>query len=119
MCELDEDNAPTACTTEWRTARKSHRCCACRETITARVRYHYMSGIWNGAPETFKHCARCWMLLEEIEAHNGDGAQLDLNCGELWENPPEHIAALAFALPGEIGEASPLALAGRDFSETS
>lgn len=103
MCDLDEENGPSASSEAWRNARKSHRCHACHETIRAGDRYHVLSGIWDGSAHTFKHCARCWTMLEELP----DGAQLDLNCGEIWENPPEHVAALAFALPGEIGESSP------------
>jgi hypothetical protein len=26
---------------------------------------------------------------------------LNLNCGEVWRDPPEDVAALAFLLPGE------------------
>jgi len=32
------------------------------------------------------------------------GIDLHLNCGETWENPPEDVAALAFALPKDFEE---------------
>ncbi len=104
MCDLDDENGPTASKEVWQNARKPHKCHACKETIRVGDRYHVLSGIWDGTPRSFKHCARCWTMLEELP----EGAQLDLNCGQIWESPPDHIAALAFALPGEINESSPV-----------
>jgi hypothetical protein len=104
MCD-ENGERPQAWNATYRKARKEHQCYACDEAIRKGDRYRYSSGIWDHEPESFKHCLRCSTLLEALPS----GAQLDLNCGEVWENPPEHIAALAFMLPGEPlpAEASP------------
>lgn len=90
---------------DWRTARKRHECCACSETISPGHRYHVHSGLFDGAWERHKHCARCWTMLEAIVARATDPVRMDLGCGLRWEDSfgdlPDHVAALAFALPGE------------------
>lgn len=89
-----------------RTARKEHQCSACDETIAPGHRYVAISGVWDGSPGSFKHCLRCHAITDAIYAAGGDGVQIDLACGHDWEEafggpPPENVAALAFALPGE------------------
>jgi hypothetical protein len=107
MINADE-GAPEAWSERWRRARKEHRCCACRETIRAGDRYHYVSGIWEGGPASFKHCARCWAMFAELTERTrwGDSVALQLDCGQSWEDvftdaPPDEIAALAFLTPDE------------------
>lgn len=90
-------------------ARKPHKCHACGETIRSGDRYARVFFVWEGEPDTVKRCMRC----EKIHAHlvdrgNGDTYPAErLDCGESYqdhwgEDPPDEIAALAFALPGEV-----------------
>jgi hypothetical protein len=106
MCE-EWDCGPDAYSEKWRKARKEHQCCACHETIGAGHRYHYLSGIWEGEPEEFKHCARCWKIYELLvdrarEQGNDVAPSLLLDCGTVWKDPPDEIAALAFVTQGEV-----------------
>lgn len=100
---LDEDYGPTCCSQRFRRARVRHRCCACGETILPRDRYHYTSGLWDGEPDSFKHCLRCWALFCELQARSvvGEVPALALDCGESWfdvfgDDPPPEVQALAF-----------------------
>lgn len=101
---------PDAYKESWRKANKEHKCCACGEAIRKGDRYHYVSGIWDGEPSWFKHCARCWLMYEAIvgNSDHGDEGQvvLTLDCGMSWEEvfdepPPPKVAALAFLTPEE------------------
>jgi hypothetical protein len=108
MINYSDDCEAKASKATWRQARKAHRCCACHEPIPAGHRYHYVSGIWDHGPDSFKHCARCWQLYEELldRTQWGDVVDLFLDCGQSWEDvfssaPPDEIAALAFLTPAE------------------
>lgn len=46
-------------------ARKDHKCCECRGTISKGEVYHVFSGIWDGRAGTYKTCADC-------ESHRND-----------------------------------------------
>ena len=109
MCDLDGE-WPEFESRLWRTARKEHTCCACDETIPPRVRYHITTGRWDGRFESHKHCERCWKICEALWASGVEWIDFTLACGETWESafeegPPEHIAALAFALPQDFSVA--------------
>lgn len=108
MCDGYDDEGPEVWSEQWRTARKEHRCYACRETVRPGDRYHVFRSLFDGRWSTTKHCARCWEMVEQIQnADFSNGVvELGLNCGHTWaelagEPPPEHIAALAFWLPGD------------------
>lgn len=97
---------PNAWRSIWRTARKQHTCCACREVIDAGHRYRYSSGIWDGEPSSFKHCVRCWRLFEALCDRADEPVDIGLSCGHTWEEifasaPPEDIVELAFLTPDE------------------
>lgn len=94
MCDYD-GNAKVVTETV-RKAAKQHRCYGCDEAIRPGDRYQYTSGIWE-EPDSFKHCLRCAAMLDALP----NGAIYSLDCGETWIEPPEHIAALAFWLPGD------------------
>jgi hypothetical protein len=86
-------------------ARKEHRCWGCREMISPGATYQRTAIVFDGEAYARKHCMRCAKLLAALrerdpEAFNTD--TLDLNCGEVWTDPPEDVAALAFALPGDF-----------------
>jgi hypothetical protein len=93
----------------WRKARKEHACDGCKEAgrIKANDKYHVISGIWDGQPHRFKHCARCWNLLQEIIHEGAEAVDLTLDCGMSWEEAfgslPDSVAALAFQLPRDEG----------------
>lgn len=79
---------------------------ACSETIEPGQRYRYSSGVWEGTPGSFKHCARCWHLYTELCDRSHDDVAIMLDCGETWESsfgeaPPSDIAALAFLTSDE------------------
>jgi len=102
MCQAED--YPEALCSEWRRARKPHSCFACGEEIRPGDRYHFTIQIYDGF-SMFKHCARCWAILDAILAAGAETVQWDLDCGERWEDNfgplPEHIAALAFLTPDE------------------
>lgn len=101
MCD-ERSESPSVWSEKWRTSKKTHRCRVCGETIQPGHRYHYLSGIWDGRPDEFKHCARCWEIFSCLIAEtDADAVQLDLDCGEVWNDPPENVAALAFMIPSE------------------
>lgn len=104
MCD-DWSDGPSAWSERYRVARKEHHCCACRETIRVGDRYHYASGVWDGSGGSFKHCLRCWAMLEALEGKI-EGAVLTLDCGEDWTKTigelPEDVAALAFMTRDEM-----------------
>ena len=90
-------------------ARKEHQCSACRETIAPGQRYARVGIVFQKEAETVVRCLRC----QRIHEHLRDLAPGDLwpdehlNCGQKYHDtwgtePPEEIAKLAFALPGEV-----------------
>lgn len=100
MCDADE--APSFYADEWRRARKRHTCCACDETIQKDHLYHYAKGLWDGYFATFKHCARCWRLFDNLNQRNPGEVQLGLDCGEEYEGPEtDPMYVMAFMTPEE------------------
>lgn len=88
------------------TARKAHCCDGCGETIAAAMRYRRTAVLTErgGSWLTWKHCRRCAAMVDALKRHNPDAfgtETLDLNCGEVWDDPPPEVAALAFAMPGD------------------
>lgn len=56
---IDHDGGPSCCKEVIRTARKTHRCCECLSDINPGDHYEYISGIWDGDPQTYKTCLDC------------------------------------------------------------
>lgn len=91
-------------------SRKPRQCEACKETIPAGAHYARVSAVYDGSAETIVRCIRCQRMHEHLRLlarSEGLWPAERLNCGreyvEEWgEEPPEEIAALAFALPGEV-----------------
>ena len=90
-------------------ANKDHRCDACRETIPAGHYYARVSVIYDHQAKTYKRCFRCQRIHVHLRGLGGYEMWPDerLNCGEEYATewggePPEEIAALAFALPEEL-----------------
>lgn len=99
MCDVAD--GPTVSDERWRKARIEHRCFACGEGIRPGDLYHVLSGKWDGRWERYKHCARCWSMFALLAAETCEPVDLSLDCGEVWENPPDDVAALAFMTPDE------------------
>lgn len=93
-----------------RKARKAHTCDACKETIAPGHRYTVIFILSDGTKRSLKRCARCQKIhehLRHLDAYRETWPDERLNCGETYEDewgksPPDKIAALAFALPGEV-----------------
>lgn len=100
MCG-DPDYDSTEVHSGWRRARKEHRCVACRETIRRGDRYHRTVQAYDGTVDESRHCARCWFMCEALWADGVESVELDLNCGEIWDDPPDDVAALAFMSPSD------------------
>lgn len=95
-----------------RRARKDHTCDACEETISTGHRYMRVGIVFDGKGESVKRCLRCQAIHDHLkEMGKGDTWPAEkLDCGESYEShwdgpPPNEIAALAFALPGETERA--------------
>jgi len=99
MCDFDEPSVDLG--RKWRKARKAHVCFACHEPISPGHYYHHSVMIFDGGIDVYKHCARCWMMIEALWAETGEAVEFGLDCGETWEDPPDDVAALAFMTPEE------------------
>ena len=91
----------------WRRARKEHACNACHRPIVIGERYARIF-IRYGGIEVVVRCARCQTIHEHLRTLDpGESWPAErLNCGEEyrehWDrDPPELIAALAFATAAE------------------
>lgn len=94
-------------------ARKPHRCGACREVISPGSQYTKVAIVGAGSAHTYKRCARCQHLHEHLREKCRTSSEdlwpdEELNCGldyeEEWGELPVEVAALAFAIPGELPE---------------
>lgn len=79
-----------------RTARKEHKCYECYRKILPGEQYEYVSGIWDGVPESYKTCIDCKRLRDVFFS--------DWTFGMIWEDilnsgvddiPEKCISALA------------------------
>jgi hypothetical protein len=72
-----EDGVLEFASTIERRARKPHRCCECRETISPGQRYVIHVGIWDWEWSRYKQCIEC----DEIQRHFACTSYI---YGELW-----------------------------------
>ena len=90
-----------------RHAAKEHVCDGCSEAIRRGDLYINSATLYDGRWVSWKHCVRCDAIFKAIAATSEQTLAIDphLNCGEtfdsLFGSTPEHVAALAFWLPGE------------------
>lgn len=104
MCDESADYIVPVWDEIERTARREHACSGCGETVRPGHVYRRTAVLDDGHWHTWKHCRRCCAVLDALRPRLGDYFTvdtLDLACGEVWDDPPEHVAALAFVLPGE------------------
>lgn len=96
-------------------ARKTHKCCACREPIVPGHHYIRIGLVFDGSAESYKRCLRCQTIFEAlvVELRGSDEwPDEDLNCGHEWSENlgkpvPDAIAALAFLSPAEVQALTP------------
>lgn len=67
---------PVCYTIEDRRARKAHRCCECRGSISPGEKYTYLSGVWDGDAMVYKTCGDCSLLRSEIQSDIGELIEL-------------------------------------------
>jgi hypothetical protein len=81
------------------------------EKILPGQQYSYTFVVYEGESETVKRCLRCERIYQhlcELEPDLNEGApDPRLRCGHSYrdihgEDPPDHVAALAFAIPGDF-----------------
>jgi len=60
---------PSCITGIKRTARKNHKCSECNNVIFDKCSYFYISGIWDGTPDSFKQCDKCKKLMDLITSN--------------------------------------------------
>ena len=104
MCGGDWDEVATVQASEWRRARKAHDCCSCKEGIRPGELYHYTSQLFDGSWDSWKHCARCYAICKALWDSGAETIEYELNCGEIWEDPPPAVARLAFLTRTEAQE---------------
>lgn len=101
-CEVYEER--------FRTARKEHRCSACKRAILPGHRYCTVFALYDGNTTTYKRCGSCQRLHEHLvelcrEASDDLWPRDDLGCGlkyeSEWGDLPPEIAALAFMSDAE------------------
>lgn len=96
-----------------RKARKGHKCDACKEAISAGHHYWLVAWVYDGEAESVKRCERCQTIHMHLRKKCREDGGYDalwpaekLDCGlkyeDEWGELPDEIAALAFALPGEV-----------------
>jgi len=74
MCD-DADYSYSVQSERFPRARKEHRCYACREPIRIGDKYAYSVAIGQEGFDSYKHCLRCYTMLEAIqEAHSRNGS---------------------------------------------
>ncbi len=49
-------------------ARREHTCCECKGTIAKGETYHLFKGCWDGDWATFKTCADCEQIRDEVNS---------------------------------------------------
>lgn len=85
-----------------RRARKAHACCECRRTIKAGDRYEYISGVWDGTPDSYKTCLRCVDLRAAYYVTMDGLAPLGDLLGAICERVQDSGRDWAIALKNEV-----------------
>ena len=86
-CSYYDNDMPSFINTEWRKARKQHKCCECGGKINPGETYEYICGKWDYF-DTFKTCEKCADLRESM---------MNVSCpylGGLREDYIEYLQAI-------------------------
>ena len=64
------------------TARKTYKCCECRNIIPVGQQYERADGLWDGEFRSYHTCEKCYRRWNEIIANDSD---IDKCHGDLFE----------------------------------
>lgn len=78
----------------YRKARKQHECFECGDPIEVGEKYEYVSGIWDGKPDSFKVCLACEAIRNQFFC---DGYYF----GHIWEDIHAHIQEMEGKISSE------------------
>lgn len=103
MCEPDCDEYSSVSTHRWQRSKVDRECCACNATAIKRGDlYHVTASLYDGHWATYRHCARCWAIAEHLWETGVESVNIELDCGEPYEAPPDDPGhALAFMSDAE------------------
>lgn len=68
---------PSAFNEKMRNAIKEHNCCECSKQIKPGEKYQYCSGVWDGAPDSYKTCLLCVKLRENYANEAGQNVAFE------------------------------------------
>ena len=69
-CSAEGYDGPKVCRDEFPKARKTHKCCECREDIKPGQEYHKVTGLWDDTGwQTFRTCMPCYSIREKYCPH--------------------------------------------------
>jgi len=95
----------------WRKARIEHDCTICHQRIKPGHHYMDIRCRFDGESESVKRCDRCQAIYKHLQEKASASTDdlvvaFKLDCGETYKGewgrePPDEIAALAFAFSGE------------------
>lgn len=91
-------------------ARVAHKCHACKEVIAPGYYYWRIGRLFDHEWSSILRCPRCQKIhkhLRNLDIYGDSWPDEQLDCGEEYKDhwgksPPPEIAALAFALQGEV-----------------
>lgn len=75
---------PSVCVSVKRKARKPHTCFGCGVEIKKGNLYSYTSGIWEGSPQSFKHCKDCEKIITNYKLMDSSLDDCDGPALERW-----------------------------------
>lgn len=79
---LDLFDGPEVGTKTMRKARKLHKCCECHQEINPGETYEHVTGLWDGAWSSFKTCAICVRIRDDLFpcGYEYEGLAENLDC---------------------------------------
>ena len=86
VCVLGYDgDSPEFCHTKIRSARRTHICCECGDSINVGDQYECVSGRWDGGISRYKTCSPCVEIRMKFSC---DGSWI---FGSTWETLREEL----------------------------
>jgi len=97
--DIDHDGGPDCYKEKIVTAMKKHKCGECLKEILPGEGYEYVSGIWDGDPESYKTCLDCKSIRDTFfGSWTYTSVWEDFRDNFMWEDIPE--ACIAGLTPG-------------------
>jgi hypothetical protein len=75
-CSIDIDSYPDFFVSKIMKARKSHKCCECKQEIKQGEKYEKVTGKWDGEISTVKTCYICTLIREDYCPHGYEFGRL-------------------------------------------